>query len=210
MGGIGGEGDGDDKASHTTPRRTTTHPQGCHQKMARLSVGKNSSPELALANLKEFFRRWNLVQAARHHGLPRSILGFSEQNLLEEIQIITHGWYDEPLYCGLRSTKDFAPTGEKFGVVPVAADPEAGAGTAAGQGEEGKEEGVGDEGEGEGGGDDDEEGAGAAEDAEEVEAAEEVEVEGLGLFGGLTRSVGCVRLYASGRTINPPTKTRAQ
>jgi hypothetical protein len=85
--------------------------------MARLSAGKDTGPDVVLFMLKEFFYRWNLVQAARHHGLDRTMLGHFEQHLLEEIQLLTHGWYDEPLYSGWRSTKDFANTGEVFGIV---------------------------------------------------------------------------------------------
>jgi hypothetical protein len=58
-------------------------------------------------------------QQARFHGLDLALEGHFEHHLIEKIQMVTFGWYpDAPLFASFRSTKDFADTGEKFGIVP--------------------------------------------------------------------------------------------
>lgn len=58
-------------------------------------------------------------QQARFHGLDPALEGHFEHHLIEKIQMVTFGWYpDALLFASLRSTKDFADTGEKFGIVP--------------------------------------------------------------------------------------------
>lgn len=59
-----------------------------------------------------------MQQHTRFHGSHPAFRGHFEHWVLEELQLLTHDWYDEPLYPTWRSTKDFADTGEKFGVVP--------------------------------------------------------------------------------------------
>lgn len=175
---------------HTHPKKT----QGCHQEMARLSGGKNTGPEMMLGMFKESAYRWNLGQDARHHGLDPALRGHFEHFVVEEIQVLTEGWFDDPLYPGWRSTKDFADTGETFGVVrgvqqqqqQQQSDDEqkeegaAAAASAAAGGDRGDEE--------EDGKEEDE----PAEDPEADEEAEMIEVEGEAYLVGCTPSARCV------------------
>jgi hypothetical protein len=111
---VGKKRDGMDRYSCA---RGTSDLEGFHQKLATVLMGKNVSPEIAMGQVKEFVSRWNLNQEVTMYGLPSKYVGHSEQHLIERIQLLTSGWYEEALYPEWRSTKDFAPTGESFGVV---------------------------------------------------------------------------------------------
>ena len=53
-----------------------------------------------------------------HRGMPSELQGFYNHYVVEDIQAITRGWYDdEPLYPGWESTAKFRDTGEAAGLV---------------------------------------------------------------------------------------------
>ena len=75
------------------------------------------SPQLGAAQLKETNYRWNHNQQLHCHILGPEYAGHYDHQIVETIQILTYGWYPEPLYKDWRSTLDFASTGETFGLV---------------------------------------------------------------------------------------------
>lgn len=61
-----------------------------------------------------FLRRFPV----RHRGMPSELEGFYNHYVVEDIQALTRGWYDdEPLYAGWESTENFRDTGEAAGLV---------------------------------------------------------------------------------------------
>jgi hypothetical protein len=144
------------------------------------------SPELVLLLINGFYYRWNQQQQMRFHGSPAAFRNHFEHWVLEELQLLTHDWYDEPLFPTWRSTKDFADTGEKFGVVPRQQPAVVPRQQPAEQGEGG-----GGAGQEEGKKPDDEDGPDDAEEDEEEEA-ELLELEEDKYLEGLPKSSRCV------------------
>lgn len=67
------------------------------------------------ALLSEFNELWNTERALENLGEPD--FGCKDYELLEELQELTAGFWDEPMFPGLRSTRDFGGRREpKFGV----------------------------------------------------------------------------------------------
>ena len=56
--------------------------------------------------------------------MPKELQGFYHHWLVEDIQELTHGWYEEPLFAGWEPTKNFVDTEELTGLVTVRVDGE--------------------------------------------------------------------------------------
>ena len=180
--------------------RGTNGLEGYHQKVARVASGKNVGPQLAQGLMSEFTFRWNMKMALLSYRLPRAYDFFYEQYMIEEVQLLTRYFYpDDPLYHEWRSSKDFACTGETFGVV---AQTLPGPGQAAGGARESG---------GGGGGEGGREGGGveAEEDREEEEEEDEDEDEENGelTLAGLTASA---RWLAKQTLQHPPGKVSTE
>lgn len=53
-----------------------------------------------------------------HRGMPSELQGYYNHYVVEAIQALTRGWYDDqPLYPGWESTGNFRDTGEAAGLV---------------------------------------------------------------------------------------------
>lgn len=76
--------------------------------------------------------------------MPREFLGWYSHHYVEDIQALTAGWYQEPLYAGWEATSNFADTGERFGLV-TAEDPKLESFSGVFNEGYGEEEGLGDE-----------------------------------------------------------------
>eukprot|EP00904_Undaria_pinnatifida_P007445 jgi/Undpi1/3830/HiC_scaffold_16.g07199.m1 len=55
------------------------------------------------------------VKAARHLGLDPELKGFWSHWIIEDLQELTEGWWENSLYSGWVSTKKFEDTGEQTG-----------------------------------------------------------------------------------------------
>lgn len=66
----------------------------------------------------EKWRRYRLstsLLAARHLGLDPELRGFWSHWIIEDLQELTEGWWENSLYSGWVSTKEFEDTGEQTG-----------------------------------------------------------------------------------------------
>jgi hypothetical protein len=75
------------------------------------------SPQLAHSILLTFNYRHNLRMSVKHCGLSPELGGFYSQHRLEDLQELTAGWFDMPLFQGWLSTRGFVDTGERSGLV---------------------------------------------------------------------------------------------
>lgn len=99
--------------------RGTSALEGYHQKVRQLIRGFNVSPRFAIALLYEFIHRWNHDIDIRILGLPPRYTNFYDGWELEEDVEVACLWdeNDAPPHPEIECTKDFAATGEDFGVV---------------------------------------------------------------------------------------------
>ena len=98
--------------------RGTNALEGFHQKIRQLVRGFSLSPRLLICILHEFVYRWNVQAAVKARGLPADFSGWSDQQLVEENQAATDGWFDSVLDKEWASSRDFVPTNEMFGLAP--------------------------------------------------------------------------------------------
>ena len=66
-----------------------------------------------------------LFGSSKYRGMMPGLLGYYHHYEVKGIQETRHGWYEEPVYAGWESTKNFVDTGELTGLVTARAPAEA-------------------------------------------------------------------------------------
>jgi len=112
-----------DEDSHGIPifrcLRGTNALEGFHQKVRQIIRGFNISPRFVVALMSEFMHRWNHDCDIRILGLPRRYNHYYDGWEMEDDIEATWDWAElaEPPHPEVECTKDFAPTGEEFGLL---------------------------------------------------------------------------------------------
>jgi hypothetical protein len=99
--------------------RGTSALEGFHQKIRQLIRGFNVSPRFAVALLLEFVHRWNQDIDNRILGLPMKYANFYDGWEIEEDIELAMEWseLEETPHPHWQSTRDYARTGEHFGLI---------------------------------------------------------------------------------------------
>jgi hypothetical protein len=99
--------------------RGTSALEGFHQKIRQVIRGFNVSPRYAIALLYEFIYRWNHDVDVRILGLPTKYANYYDGWEIEEEIEQTCSWeeLEQIAHTCWESTKDYAPTGERFALI---------------------------------------------------------------------------------------------
>jgi hypothetical protein len=91
--------------------------------MRNIKAGYNMSPRLLHSLLLPYNFRRNLRMQIKHRGLPAEYAGFYAQHIVEDLQELTAGWFETPLYPEWVSVNNFKDTGERTGLVASVPSP---------------------------------------------------------------------------------------
>lgn len=94
--------------------RGTSCLEGYHYHVRKIIQQYQSTPELCIKILRMFNYRWNIDRLADREMLSPSYANFYQHYLLEEMQVQTHGLFEEPIIPDWESSRDVFGTGGTF------------------------------------------------------------------------------------------------